>query len=577
MKTIISWMTALLMICVPLSGCSSDAKAGDMDTEPTPAFAVTDDTEAVPESEEITEPETEEEPMKEFVFERVVLLGVDGAGAFFRDADTPNIDRIFENGSKSFDVLTSDPTISAECWGSMLHGVTPNIHRLTNGIVASNAYDPESPFPSAFRVIRENDPDAVLASFCNWNPINVGIIEDNLNVHKDTAKDAALTEKICDYVAENDPKFLFVQFDEVDGAGHGNGYGTQKHLDQIAVTDGYIQKIYEAYEKRGFLDTTLFIVTADHGGKGTSHGGLSDGEKYVMFAAVGGNVVKGGIIEDMEIRDCASIVLHALGYEQPSTWTGRVPSGLFEGVTAGERPVYEIEYTKEYRTAGGGETPDPSALTAIFGDRIAAYLSMDETIESAIGDYKTEQGGKLYYVTGYTGSGIKFDDGYISLKPYSPDNSSFSACMWMKTGGVSSDPVLISNKDWGNGSKPGFVLSLRSGDVKFNSGNGSSRMDAEYQLPLDYADGWVHLALVVDREAGEVRFAYDFGSFVTVKIPDELKDSTLNAFRNLNIGQDGTCKYSQKLSAVLDDFILLDGAMTQEDLTALAAHYGISE
>jgi len=570
MKKIISWMTALLMICVPLSGCSSDTKAGETDTEPTPAFDIT-------ETEEATEPETEEEPMKEFVYERVVLLGVDGAGAFFRDADTPNLDRIFENGAKSYEVLTSDPTISAECWGSMLHGVTPNIHRLTNGIVASNAYDPESPFPSAFRVIRENDPDAVLASFCNWNPINVGIIEDTLNVHKDTAKDAALTKKICDFVAENDSKFLFVQFDEVDGAGHGTGYGTQKHLDQITITDGYIAKIYEAYEKRGFLDTTLFIVTADHGGKGTSHGGLSDGEKYVMFAAVGGNVAKGSTIEDMEIRDCASIVLHALGYEQPSTWTGRVPSGLFEGVTAAERPVYEIEYTKEYRTADGGETPDPSELTALFGDRIAAYLTMDETIEPAIGEYQTEQGGKLYYVTGHTGNGIKFDDGYVSLKPYTPDSSSFSVCLWMKTGGVGSDPVLFSNKDWGNGSKPGFVLSLRSGDVKFNAGNGNSRMDAEFQLPLDYADGWVHLALAVDREAGEIRFAYDFGEFITAKIPDALKDSHFNSFRNLNIGQDGTGKYSAQLSAVLDDFLLLDGAMTQEDLTALAEHYGVSD
>ncbi len=569
MKRIISWMTALMMICVPLSGCSSDAKAGETDTEPTPAFDITET-----ETEETIETETEQEPMKEFVYERVVLLGVDGAGAFFRDADTPNLDRIFENGSKSYDVLTSDPTISAECWGSMLHGVTPNIHRLTNSIVEAIHYDPESEFPSVFRVIRENDPDANLASFCNWNPINFGIIEEDLGVHKDTAKDAALTEKICDYVAENDPKFLFVQFDEVDGAGHGHGYGTKKHLDQITVTDGYIAKIYEAYEKRGFLDTTLFLVTADHGGKGTSHGGLSDGEKYVMFAAVGGNVVKGGTIEDMEIRDCASIVLHALGYEQPSTWTGRVPSGLFEGVTAAERPVYEIEYSKAYRTADGGETPDPSALTDLFGDRIAAYLTMDETIEPAIGEYTAEQDGKLYYVTGYTGQGIKFDDGYISLKPYSPGDSSFSVCLWMKTGGVASDPVLFSNKDWNNGSKPGFVLSLRSGDVKFNAGNGSSRMDPVFQLPLDYADGWVHLALAVDREAGEVRFAYDFGEFVTAKIPDELKGSHFNAFRNLNIGQDGTGKYSAHLSAVLDDFLLIDGAMTQDDLAALAKHYG---
>ena len=121
------------------------------------------------------------------------------------------------------------------------------------------------------------------------------------------------------------------------------------------------------------------------------------------------------------------------------------------------------------------------------------------------------------------------------------------------------------------------MLSLRSGDVKFNSGNGTSRMDVEYQLPIDFEDGWVHVALVVDREAGEVRFAYDFGEFESAKIPAELMGSHLNAFRNLNIGQDGTGKLVYGLSAVLDEFILIDGVMTQDQLNALAEHYGATK
>ena len=156
MKKLISWITALIMICVPLYGCSSESESGETHTDPAPALDLTE-TESPEETEEI--PETEQETTEAFVYERVVLLGVDGAGAFFRDADTPNIDRIFENGSKSYEVITSDPSISAECWGSMLHGVTPNIHRLTNSIVAAKPYDPESEFPSVFRVIRESRVD----------------------------------------------------------------------------------------------------------------------------------------------------------------------------------------------------------------------------------------------------------------------------------------------------------------------------------------------------------------------------------------------------------------------------------
>ncbi|MBQ9717155.1 MAG: alkaline phosphatase family protein, partial [Clostridia bacterium] len=200
MKKLSLFLTALVLILVSLPGCSSGTTE---ETHPETDVSDSAQTSVSEVSEDPAEPEApaEEAPAEpeteEFVYERVVLLGVDGAGNFFRDIDTPNLDRIFENGAVSYDVLTSDPTISAECWGSMLHGVTPECHRLSNSLVSSTPYDPDSEFPSVFRIIRENDPDAVLASFCNWNPINVGIIEDNLGVHKDSGGDAVITRKIC--------------------------------------------------------------------------------------------------------------------------------------------------------------------------------------------------------------------------------------------------------------------------------------------------------------------------------------------------------------------------------------------
>lgn len=572
MKKLPVLLAAFVLVTVSFASCHIEPRTEDTFSN----NAGVEETTSTP----VLDNKQEEETV--YTYKRVVVLGVDGAGNFFQNADTPNIDKIFENGSIAYDVTTSTPSISAQCWGSMLHGVTPELHRLTNSIVASQAYDPESLFPSVFRVIRDNDPTCTLASFSTWDPINIGIIEDGLNVHKDTADDdAALCEKICAYIAENDPKLLFVQFDNVDGAGHSAGYGKQKHLEQITITDDYIGKIYEAYEKRGFLEDTLFIVTADHGGFGTSHGGNTDEEMQVMYAAAGKTVQANGAAADMQIRDNASVVLYALGYEQPETWTSLVPSGIFEGVEAGERPVYEIPYEYKHRTHENTDTPAADSgnyITDVLdADRILAYLPMDGDISDAVGQYAASQNGKLYYVEGYYGKGIQFDDGSISLEKYKPAKNSFSVAVWLKTGGVDSDPCLFSNKDWSNGSKPGFVLSLRGSDVKFNLGNGQSRMDAEYPLPLDSRDGWVHIILSVDREANTVNFCYDFGTFVTTKIPDSLKDVSFNAYSNLNIGQDGTGKYGSSLSAVLDDFILIDGALTQDDVASLAAYYGADQ
>ena len=270
-------------------------------------------------------------------YSHVVVIGVDGAGSWFRDAETPNFDKIFENGAVTYSALSSKPTISAECWGSMLIGVGPEVHGLTNGIVSSTPYDVNSPFPSVFRRIREACPDAVLGSYCDWNPITHGIVENNIGVSHATAHDTDLTPIVCDYILDKKPDFLFVHFDSVDGAGHSTGYGLPAFIKRINEVDKLIGDVYLAVENAQMLEETLFIVIADHGGANDennhgSHGGWTDEEKYVTFAAVGKGINKTEI-EEMNIRDLAAIVLYAMGIEAPefneSGWTSQIPKGLF--------------------------------------------------------------------------------------------------------------------------------------------------------------------------------------------------------------------------------------------------------
>ncbi len=271
-------------------------------------------------------------------YSHVIVLGVDGAGSYFKDADTPHFDRIFDQGAVTYRALSSNPTISAECWGSMLLGVGPEVHKLTNRIVGSTPYPVDSPFPSLFRRIREQMPDAQLGSFCDWNPISFGIVEQNADVVTATARDTQLTPMICDYIREKRPDFLFVQFDSVDGVGHKKGYFSAEHLQRIHEVDELINDVYQTIVDCDMANDTLFMVIADHGGANRSegggiHGGWSDGEKYVTFAA-SGKGVKPGQIERMNIRDLAAIVLYAFGMEQPvfeqEGWTSQIPDGIFD-------------------------------------------------------------------------------------------------------------------------------------------------------------------------------------------------------------------------------------------------------
>ena len=514
-------------------------------------------------------------------YKYVVIIGVDGAGAYFQNANTPNIDEIFANGAITYNCLTSNPTISAQCWGSLLHGVIPSDHGLTNDIVASTPYPIDSKYPSVFRVIRENDENAVLASFCNWNPINYGIIEDGIGVHKvGGLSDANLTNSIVSYLNTNSPTLLFVQFDEADGAGHSTGYGGEAQLNKIAEIDGYIGRIYEMYQQKGILNDTLFIVTADHGGNGTNHGGLTDTEKYVMFAAAGKTVQSGSTIEDMEIRDTASIVLHALGYENPKSWTSRVPSGLFNGVIAGERPV-DYGFGRHHINEATPEAGSGDYITNYITDhKLQTYLTVDGSATDTQGGVVTENGTIAYVDNGYFGQGVQLNRGYLSIKNFAPGTDSFTVAFWINTQGVGSnqDPCIIANKNWQSGKNQGLAVALTSGEVRLNFGDGYNRVDCNLSLPSDYKEGWMHIMIIVDRTNNTLSLVIDLKTIKTVSLTGSLQTNSMNtAYDCLNIGQDGTGKYNNSLPAVVDEIMIFEGAFDQNDINSLAEYYGMED
>ena len=265
-------------------------------------------------------------------YKHVIVVGLDGAGAYIKDADTPCFDRIFAKGAVTYSALSVHPTISAECWGAMLLGVGPEVHGLDNNKAASTPYPVDSPYPSLFRRIREAMPDAELGAFCDWKPIINGIVENNVNATTATARDTELTPKICTYIQGQKPTFLFIHMDSLDHFGHRKKYGSPEYMQRVHEVDLLVNDVYEAIGQAGIMEDTLFLLISDHGGIITSHGGWSDEERFVTFAATGFSV-QNVQLENVNIRDLAAIVLYALGIDMPTFdakgWTSQVPTGLF--------------------------------------------------------------------------------------------------------------------------------------------------------------------------------------------------------------------------------------------------------
>ena len=274
-------------------------------------------------------------------YDHVFIIGIDGAGSFIQDGTTLNFNRIFAEGAVNYRTRTEMVTISAQNWGSILSGVSYLKHGLTNNKAKDKERAHDTAFPTVFTLARQAFPDAELASFVNWDPINHGIIENDIGVTKhNNGDDAQLTEDICAYFnAGNAPKLFFVQYDSVDHVGHDEGSRSPNYFKQIQTVDGYLGKVYDCIESNGLMENGLFMVVSDHGHMiSGGHFGLTMRETMTTLAVKGKHVVGGSSIEkDTRNRDVAAITLHALGLERPAYMTAKIPDQLFDDVSGETR------------------------------------------------------------------------------------------------------------------------------------------------------------------------------------------------------------------------------------------------
>ncbi|NQX91082.1 MAG: alkaline phosphatase family protein [Flavobacteriales bacterium] len=223
---------------------------------------------------------------------KVLIIGIDGTRSDALEfANTPNIDGLIANGLYSPDALSDDITISGPAWSSILTGVWADKHLVTGNGFANDDFDT---YPTLFTYIEEYNPNLNTASICHWSPINNNIIQGATDFSLNVSSDAELSSEVVDYLTNQDPDCMFIHFDEVDGAGHGNGFSVDvpQYIAAIENVDLLIGPILTAIEQRPNYsqEDWLILLTTDHGGLNTSHGGTSIDEQKVFFIVSGNSV-----------------------------------------------------------------------------------------------------------------------------------------------------------------------------------------------------------------------------------------------------------------------------------------------
>ncbi|KAF2080123.1 DUF4983 domain-containing protein [Flavobacterium sharifuzzamanii] len=146
---------------------------------------------------------------------------------------------------------------------------------------------------------------------------------------------------------------------------------------------------------------------------------------------------------------------------------------------------------------------------------------------------------------------------------YNFGTSSFTVECRIKTSGYSSDPSIVSNKNWVSGKNRGFIICANTGGTwKVNIGDTQNRVDISGGTIID--GKWHHLTLVVDRSSKLVK-TYQDGAFVG-QAAIQASFGSLTSGLPFAIGQDGTLAYGANVNGNIAEVRVWNKALSEASI-----------
>lgn len=263
----------------------------------------------------------------------VVMIGSDGFSAEVVKANPgkfPNLERLMQDGSYTLEARSVLPSSSAINWATLLMGAGSEMHGFTEWGSQKPEVEPiyvnkYGLFPGIFGEIREQMPDAVTGVVYSWGGIGYLFEKEAVNLDRGTQdNDDEATQIFCDFLREKQPTLAFIHIGEPDHAGHTIGWMTPEYVKACQKVDSLVGVIYDCVRENMDMKSTAVIFTADHGGKGTVHGGKSMNEMRVPYIIVGRGIPAGQKIERIVMKyDNAPTIADMLRIKAPEQWYGK--------------------------------------------------------------------------------------------------------------------------------------------------------------------------------------------------------------------------------------------------------------
>jgi predicted AlkP superfamily pyrophosphatase or phosphodiesterase len=253
---------------------------------------------------------------------KVLFVGWDGVRTdALLAANTPCIDSLLHHSYYNWNTDRGEYTVSVPGWSTILHGVWPSKHGLTDNTFGTNQY---SQFPDLFTLAKRLKPNLSVANLSNWDDFLR--ITENENYAQRYDSDMDLKNDAIKVLNSCTPDIMVLHFDNPDAFGHDSGFSptNQPYLDAITLSDTYLAEIMHVIKQReaSLNEEWLVVISTDHGGEGTGHGNQYDlpQTRYVWSILRRPDLITSTELSNVNSVDLLPTMLNWLNIPMQASW-----------------------------------------------------------------------------------------------------------------------------------------------------------------------------------------------------------------------------------------------------------------
>jgi predicted AlkP superfamily pyrophosphatase or phosphodiesterase len=266
------------------------------------------------------------EPAPPSSIEHIIVISLDGARPdAIQQANAPVLQRLAAAGAVDWLAQTVELSVTLPAHTSMLTGLSVAEHGITY-----NDMPPDCPpiEPPTFLTLA-SDASYSTAMVVGKEKFCIYRQRDSLDYTFATEGDRSVADRVIELLETDVPRVIFAHFPNPDYFGHSIGWMSDTYISELHSTDFQVGRIIDELANLNLLDTTLVIITADHGGHDTGHGTTLPEDMTIPWIAYGAGIEPGTELSGITNADTAATVLWALGLPLPESDASRPVTEAF--------------------------------------------------------------------------------------------------------------------------------------------------------------------------------------------------------------------------------------------------------